>query len=236
MNLSPIIKNKQFLLINDTIPHTGLFNMEFDTWLYHLMLCKKIQNAFRIYEWSNPSITHGKFQKIKKDIDIKLCFRDHIEITKRPTGGRAIIHFNEITFSMIFHPSTISPYNFRNTFILTAELLKYAFQLLHIQSHINMKAEKYQNKSICFRSTAQYEIKDNESNKLAGIAQYFTQKGVLIQGSIPLAENSDYNKYFYIKNKFKLQNQLIKQNIKTDKMRDTLIKSLKKHLTLQNCF
>ncbi len=232
MTSSFTINNPLFLLINDTIPHTGHFNMEFDRWLFELVQKGSIKNVFRIYEWERPAITYGRSQQIEKEINKKACGEDNIELVKRPTGGRAVLHFHEITFSLAFQPATVSPYNFRNAFLFAADMVIQSFSLLKIKSKISLKPERYQDKTVCFQSTAQYEIIDEDNKKLAGIAQYFTRKGTLIQGSIPLRKDLRYKRYFKIKDKNFLQNRLIKLNLKRDKIRDGLIKSAGRALKL----
>lgn len=234
MTSSYIINNPSFLLINDTIPHMAHFNMEFDQWLFELVQKGAVKNVFRIYEWEKPAITYGKSQKIEREINKKACMQDNIELVKRPTGGRAILHFHEVTFSFAFQPATVSPYNFRNAFLFAADMVIQSFSLLKIKSKISLKPERYQDKSVCFQSTAQYEIIDEDNKKLAGIAQYFTRKGTLIQGSIPLRKDPHYKRYFKIKDKDFLQNRLIKLNLKRDKVRDGLIKGAGRELKLVN--
>ena len=133
---------------------------------------------------------------------------------------------------MVFRPKTISPYNFRNAFLFAADLIVQSFSYLNIKSSISLKPEKYQNKSICFQSTAHYEIIDEDFNKLAGIAQFFTSKGVLIQGSIPLKENSQYKKYFKTKEEHFLQNKLIQLKMDKKQVRNALIRGFQKKLKL----
>ncbi|MBU1075858.1 MAG: hypothetical protein KKH98_01105 [Spirochaetes bacterium] len=210
--------------------------MEFDLWLFQLLEQKKISNALRIYEWENPTITYGKFQKIDEKINKSLCKKDRIDLVKRPTGGRAILHFREITFSLVIAPESLKEFNFKNTFLFTADRLKEAFTLLKIGSHINLKPNRYQEKSICFQSAAQYEILDDQSGKLTGIAQYFTKNGVLIQGSIPLQNDPDYFKYFKIKKTFELSNSLIKKNPGKEAVREALIKGFSKKISFQDPF
>ncbi len=236
MTSSYKINNPSFLLINDTIPHTGHFNMEFDCWLFELMKSSLINNAFRIYEWEKPAITFGRSQQIEKGINKKACQKDNIELINRPTGGRAILHFHEITFSLVFQSGTIVPYNFRNAFLLAADLVIRAFSLLKIKARIASNTERYQDKNICFQSTTQYEVIDKDSNKLAGIAQYFTRKGTLVQASIPLKNDPQYKRYFKVKDECLLKNRLIELNSSRESLRKALVNGSKKELKLIDLF
>ncbi len=211
-------------LINDTIPHSGKFNMEFDEWLYTLIKSNyKKKPILRIYEWEKPTITYGKFQN-KQQFNLKKCLENNIELVKRPTGGRAILHYNEITFSFCLSKKHITPYTFRALFIFIAENLVNMFRALRIKSNINLAPTHYESSNSCFNSLSQYEIVDSNNNKLAGIAQYFTSSAALIQGSLPLADNSGIKKYFNDnQNIAPLANELIKKQISKDEIRKSLI-------------
>lgn len=214
---------RSILLINDLIPHSGSFNMEFDSWLFDMVKLKKIKALLRIYEWKEPTITYGRFQKLE-DFNIEKCKKDNISLIKRPTGGRAILHFNEITFSFVIQPFYLKPYNFRNLFIFIAGNIVKALQSLKIDARLNLTPFHYESSNSCFNSISQYEIIDKNNNKLAGIAQYFTSKGALIQGSIPLDDNSKIKKYLKDKSNIKkFTNQLIESDISKEKLRTAII-------------
>jgi len=226
-----LIKNPYFLLLIDKTPHSAKFNMEFDIHLFYLVKNKKINNIFRIYRWKNHSITYGKFQDIKKILNINACKKDKIEIVKRPTGGRAILHYNDITFTIIFSNTTISPFNFKNSFLFVSDLINNFFSEIGINSNIKSRSEKYYEKGLCFQSITQYELVDENNNKLIGIAQYFTDKAVLIQGSIPFKKEPLYPKYFLLTSKnFHFENTLTKKNMKRTNIEKFFIKSLEKKL------
>lgn len=231
--LSPYqIKNKTFILINDPILHSGQFNMEFDKWLFDYFLKQNGKNSLRIYEWNKPAITYGQFQDIEKEINFEQIKHDNIEIVKRPTGGRAILHSDEITFSMSFSAQTISPYTFRNCYYFVAEIILEAFQKLELSAEINTIPQKYQDKTLCFQSLSQYEIIDKDHNKLVGIAQLFKKEGVLIQGSIPLKENKNYFQYFNLKKEKDFTNELITKKMSKEEVRDAIVKTAASKLKL----
>ncbi|MDD5066845.1 MAG: hypothetical protein PHF84_07330 [bacterium] len=217
------INDPAFLLVDDPVPHSGKFNMEFDEWLFTLLQQGRIKNALRIYEWEGPVITYGLFQAIGKDINKDECAKDRVELVKRPTGGRAILHYRELTFSLVLHPGSIEPYDFRNSFLLAADLITDSFADLNIKASVNLKPHKYEEKALCFQSLSQYEIIDTNGNKLTGIAQHFTKEGVLIQGSIPLKSNEENNKYFNLRKKISLTSELIERNTEPGEMRRSLL-------------
>lgn len=59
--------------------------------------------TLRLYRWSTPAITIGYFQDIEKEVHIELCKKDDIPVIRRLTGGGAVFHHEELTYSLV-HP------------------------------------------------------------------------------------------------------------------------------------
>lgn len=55
----------------------------------------------RFYHWTPACVTLGKFQPAEGNVQLENCRRLGIEVAKRPTGGRAILHDKEVTFSIL---------------------------------------------------------------------------------------------------------------------------------------
>jgi len=85
----------QFL---NTGKSSGSFNMDFD--LNLAQTCKYDEAFFRLYQWQPYCISLGANQSFD-DINIAKAHHDNIEVVKRPTGGRAILHAEEITYSVV---------------------------------------------------------------------------------------------------------------------------------------
>ncbi|MBN2405704.1 MAG: hypothetical protein JXE06_09010, partial [Coriobacteriia bacterium] len=56
--------------------------------------------TLRLYRWRVPTVTLGKFQKAS-DADLELCERLGIDVVRRPTGGRGVLHDDEVTYSVV---------------------------------------------------------------------------------------------------------------------------------------
>ena len=82
----------------DSGPCGAAYNMAFDEAIAVTVRNGRAHPTLRLYGWDLPSVTIGYFQKIG-DIDTAYCFRNNIPVIRRPTGGRAILHGNEITYS-----------------------------------------------------------------------------------------------------------------------------------------
>ena len=57
--------------------------------------------AFRVYGWQPPAVSFGYAQRISREVDAQKVRERGIDIVRRPTGGRAILHWNELTYSVV---------------------------------------------------------------------------------------------------------------------------------------
>src|SRR5262245_47663544 len=60
----------------------------------------------RFYGWSRPTVSLGRNQKIEKAVDQTYCAAHGIDVVHRPTGGRAVLHDDELTYAVISNDST----------------------------------------------------------------------------------------------------------------------------------
>jgi lipoate-protein ligase A len=68
-----------------------------------LMLCVARGDApptLRLYGWRPPGVSLGYFQEVEGQIDVAECKRRGYTVVRRPTGGRAILHDDEVTYSV----------------------------------------------------------------------------------------------------------------------------------------
>jgi Lipoate-protein ligase A len=178
----------------DTGENTGSFNMDFDLKLVDKV--KKEGIAFlRFYQWKPFTISLGYHQSIES-INTKLCEEDGIDIVKRPTGGRAILHSDELTYSVTLPFDRLSPQEiyFKINLALLDGLHHYDEKLKSVElekSQIDLKNFYKLSRSIpCFSSSAKNEIKF-QNKKLIGSAQRVINDVILQHGSILIG---DYHK------------------------------------------
>jgi lipoate-protein ligase A len=76
---------------------TGDFNMAFDEAL--MRRAASGMAVFRVYGWSSPTLSLGRNQRARGLYDLSAAGRMGVGIVRRPTGGRALLHHREITYS-----------------------------------------------------------------------------------------------------------------------------------------
>lgn len=147
--------------------------------------------TLRLYEWSIPSVSIGYFQKMT-DIDIDYCRERGIPIVRRPTGGRAILHDYEITYSFsIKTDSEVFSRGLLDSYKKISKAFSCALSKIGIASELKLQREPHRNRSpLCFESTSYGEITIN-SKKVIGSAQKRWPGGLLQQGSIPFIIDED---------------------------------------------
>ena len=70
----------------------------------------RIPPTVRFYGWSESAITLGYSQKAGAELDVERCRELGIPIVRRPTGGRALLHTNELTYAVVA-PVSLPPFN-----------------------------------------------------------------------------------------------------------------------------
>ncbi len=96
----------EWRLIKDSY-HTGFMNMAIDEAIMIAHREGLVPPTIRFYQWSPPAVSLGYFQDLEKEIDVDVCQDMRIDIVRRPTGGKAVLHDKELTYSFIIkenHP------------------------------------------------------------------------------------------------------------------------------------
>ena len=177
----------------DTGACPGQFNMDFDVRLMRAFADGAFQRAFgegsclwRFYAWSPSAVSLGKNQN-PQEIDLERCRADGVDVVVRPTGGRAVFHADELTYS--FFAATTLP----NEVIYQMVLATIARALSRVgvaaefcRSQPDFRARYASPESVsCFTASARYELQVG-GRKIVGSAQR-RQGNVLLQhGSLPL--------------------------------------------------
>ncbi|WP_248925040.1 lipoate--protein ligase family protein [Paenibacillus hamazuiensis] len=147
----------------------------------------------RFYEWNPPTLSIGYFQKALAEIDFDAVRTEGLGFVRRPTGGRAVLHDKELTYSIIVpeqYPGI--PKSVTEAYRVLSEGLLLGFRGLGLDAQMvqlvsEEEKQKYESlgSAACFDSPSWYELVV-EGRKIAGSAQT-RQKGVVLQhGSILL--------------------------------------------------
>jgi len=176
----------------DSGPCTASYNMALDEAIAIWVQKASSPPTLRLYGWDRTSVSLGAFQKIG-DVNQRFCKDNDIPVVRRPTGGRGILHGDELTYS--FSAGNNGPFSggLLDSYSRLSNALKSALEALDI--NVTMKDTRESGRTLnrsalCFGSVSYGEI-SLSSRKLVGSAQKRWKDGFLQQGSLPYAVDEE---------------------------------------------
>jgi len=144
----------------------------------------------RLYQMSPPAVTIGRHQKWARLIDEDACWANGWDWIRRPTGGGALLHKDEINYAVVAPRSLLAPTGageFRAVFELIGQSLSRCLQDLGIDPRLcaGERATPQAQHGLCGRSITGNEIAI-AGRKLIAAAQLITPTGILQHGTIYL--------------------------------------------------
>ncbi|MBI2866192.1 MAG: lipoate--protein ligase family protein [Chloroflexi bacterium] len=166
-------------------PAPGPWNMALDEAIFQLYLEQSKPPTLRIYTWSPPCLTVGYSQSVARNIDLGRCQAAGLLVVRRPTGGRAILHGAEATFSLVAPVSSGSIASSYGTVAQAVILALATFGLKAEMAGPRARPLDSPRSGACFDSAFGHEVVLGE-RKVAGIAQARRLEGMLCQGTLLL--------------------------------------------------
>lgn len=174
-------------LVIDAAPRSGAANMAIDQAVAEACAAGNSPPTLRFYRWNPPAVSLGRLQPIR-DIDEERVAALGYEIVRRPTGGRAILHTDEFTYSVaaaanhpLMHGGVMDAY-LRISNALIAGLRRLGVDADKAPGDVRVGSDV---SAVCFETPSAYEITAG-GRKLMGSAQSRRANYVLQHGSLPL--------------------------------------------------
>lgn len=165
----------------------GSWNMATDRAILTACGEGKAPPTLRLYGWTEPTLTIGYAQNSCREVDLDRCRSLGIPVVQRPTGGRALLHDKELTYSLVAPiPHPRFPSNLRDAFREVSEALLFSLRWIGIQDAEMAKPARSfsrERSPSCFSSLNHHEI-TVKNKKLIGSAQRRTSRSFLQQGSL----------------------------------------------------
>lgn len=176
------------MIKSDPLP--GAMNMALDEVLLQAVQAGDSPPVVRLYRWQPATVSLGYGQRGTNQVNLAYC-KDHgLDVVRRLTGGRAVLHDHEVTYSVITRQEGIFSADILGNYRVIGEVL------LHCLSRFGLAAEmtgrqagsrssSAVEQSACFTAPAQFEIICS-GKKICGSSQKRTQDSFLQHGSIPV--------------------------------------------------
>jgi lipoate-protein ligase A len=182
---------KEWKLLIEPKPLRGSLNMAVDEFLFQSLTDEPL-TFIRFYQWERPTASMGRTQKIEKVIDLDFCQKNGIDVVRRITGGKLVLHHQEITYSVCSSNDETFSKTLAGSYKRISQALMAGLEKMGIEPSSADQAPPFYAKSDlpCFSHPAQDEIEVN-GKKIIGSAQKRTGTKFLQHGSIPLAHDED---------------------------------------------
>lgn len=156
--------------------------------------------TLRLYGWEPPAVSIGYFQDLEREVDEAACSQLGIDVVRRLTGGRAVLHDVEVTYSLVIaesHP--LIPSSVVESYRVISEGLMRGLERLGMRPEMKMPERSPGGRlarianggsAACFDAPSWYEVTVG-GKKVIGSAQVRRYGVVLQHGSIPLQLDAD---------------------------------------------
>ncbi|NLF10175.1 MAG: lipoate--protein ligase family protein [Anaerolineaceae bacterium] len=164
----------------------GPTNMALDDAILEAVGAEASPPTLRFYGWSPPCLTLGRSQP-QAEADLEACRAAGVHVVRRPSGGQAILHTDELTYSIALRQADPrAEGGVLEVYRLLSDGLLLGLNRLGVGAvSAAGKADAGVKTPICFETPSAYEIVAN-GLKLVGSAQWRARGAVLQHGTLPL--------------------------------------------------
>jgi lipoate-protein ligase A len=174
-------------------PASGEENMRRDVALLDACARGDIAGAVRLYGFAPACLSLGRMQPLD-DVDLEACARDCVDVVRRPSGGRAVLHDQEVTYSVVCR-STDPVFGGRvlDSCSRIHQAVAAGLDVLGVRTlpramPVDLRRDARESAAVadCFARPAAHELMDERGRKLVGSAQARRGGALLQHGSVLL--------------------------------------------------
>jgi lipoate-protein ligase A len=182
-----MMSNRTWRLIVEPDPTDGAWNMAVDETLFRT-LTDEPATFVRFYQWIRPTASLGCGQDPARVIDLDFCRANGVDVVRRPTGGKLVLHHREATYAVVSSDiETFTP-TLGGSYAWISRALMRGLENLGLKPALAGETPRdyVRGTMPCFSRPAQNEI-EIDGRKIIGSAQKRIGDRFLQHGSIPLA-------------------------------------------------
>jgi lipoate-protein ligase A len=173
------VKRTWRLLIDG--PGPGAWNMALDRAVQLAREAGEVPATLRLYEWQRPTLSLGRFQEAS-GIDLEYCARSGIDVVRRFTGGRGVLHADEVTYAIVAGAGDGIPRGTAASYELLCSALATAYRRLGVDAALTRRPRGESGSAACYLSATAADLSLGLA-KLSGSAQVWKGETVLQHGS-----------------------------------------------------
>ena len=184
-------RSRQWRFLN-TRSGNAFFNMAVDEAIVRGVEGGTAPPTVRTFGWTPPAVSFGYAQRINREVDADRCRARGIHLVRRPSGGRAVLHWNELTYSVLCRADDpLLGGSIQESYRNISACLVAGLRLLGIAAEFEPRRTLVSSPrgagltSPCFSTTTQYEV-TLDGKKIIGSAQRRLGDMLLQHGSLLL--------------------------------------------------
>lgn len=188
------MNNRKIWRLIPLIQASGIVQMAIDSWLLEQHRQGQQPSVLRFYTWSKTTISLGYHQYQIPDFWQELTWKgEKIELVRRPTGGRAVLHQGDLTYMVV--SSDFSSQRWRS-YQQICQFLRQSWLEMGVNLDYGAAKTGYIHHPSCFATATHADLVSSTGDKLIGSAQLRQGKAILQHGSMVL--NTDRELFAYI--------------------------------------
>ena len=137
--------------------------------------------TLRLYRWLHPTVTLGRFQDAS-GVDREQCVLRGVDLVRRFTGGRGVLHDDELTYSVIAGVADGIPRGTAASYRMLCSALAETYRLLGVDAALTARPRGDGSSAACYLHATPADLSLGMA-KLSGSAQVWTADTVLQHGS-----------------------------------------------------
>lgn len=162
-------------------------NMAIDEAIFKENQKGNVPPTLRFYGWTRNTVSIGYFQDARRELDLDYCREYAIDVVRRPTGGKAVFHQNDLTYSVVASEENRHfSFDIIKTYRVISECLVGGLREIGIGVEMMEEGRSRPKETIdayCFSVPSQYELLV-KGRKICGSAQVRAKGSFLQHGSI----------------------------------------------------
>jgi lipoate-protein ligase A len=168
-------------------PVEGARNMALDRAVLASAAAGFAPPTLRLYRWEVPTVTLGRFQPLEQ-VDLDACARRGFDVARRPTGGRGVLHDDELTYSVVAGVAEGVPRGTAASYRYLSAALAEAYRSLGVPAELTARQRGRKGAGACYLHTTQADLSLGAA-KLSGSAQVWKGDTVLQHGCFVISRD-----------------------------------------------
>jgi lipoate-protein ligase A len=182
---------KTWHLIIENAPRRGSWNMAVDEYLFAAAQ-KERATFLRFYRWERPTASLGYSQTASRAADLDFCRANGIDFVRRMTGGKLVLHYRELTYSLASSDTELFTDTLRESYRRISLGLVRGLEIMGLEAGLAASSppDYVRGTMPCFAFPARDEVEIG-GLKIVGSAQKRTGAAFLQHGSMPLEKDEE---------------------------------------------